>query len=269
MLTNYHTHSTFCDGKSTPEETVKAAIARGFHAIGFSGHGYTDYDPRYCMKDTDGYRLEILRLRELYKKEIEIYLGVEEDSHFLQKREDFDYIIGSCHYIESRNGLFPFDSNYETYFLGALAELDDDPIRLATVYYNHFCTYILSRRPDVIGHFDLPTKFDEKYINRFLLSPTYWSIAEKATRTALQSGSFFEVNTGLMARGFRTMPCPHERLLHLICKGGGEVVLSADAHATNTLDFAFEETRARLYDIGFRHTRVLYGGEWRRDPLTI
>ena len=59
MLTNYHTHTTYCDGNNTPEEVVKAAIDMGFDAIGFSGHGYTDYDLSYCMKDTQKYLAEI------------------------------------------------------------------------------------------------------------------------------------------------------------------------------------------------------------------
>ena len=44
MLTNYHTHTTFCDGKSTVEEIVLSALAKGFDAIGFSGHGFTTFD---------------------------------------------------------------------------------------------------------------------------------------------------------------------------------------------------------------------------------
>ena len=35
---NYHTHTTFCDGKSTPEEIVLEAIRLGMDTIGFSGH---------------------------------------------------------------------------------------------------------------------------------------------------------------------------------------------------------------------------------------
>lgn len=53
MLANFHTHSTFCDGKNTPEEIVLAALEKGFVSIGFSSHGYTPYDLRYCMKDTE------------------------------------------------------------------------------------------------------------------------------------------------------------------------------------------------------------------------
>ena len=35
---NYHTHTTYCDGKSTPEEIVLEAIRFGMDTIGFSGH---------------------------------------------------------------------------------------------------------------------------------------------------------------------------------------------------------------------------------------
>ena len=35
-LQNLHQHSTFCDGKNTPEEIVLAAIDKGFDVIGFN-----------------------------------------------------------------------------------------------------------------------------------------------------------------------------------------------------------------------------------------
>ena len=65
MLTNFHTHTTFCDGQNTPEEMVLAAIEKGFSALGFSGHGYTTFDTSYCITDTDGYCREIKRLQAL------------------------------------------------------------------------------------------------------------------------------------------------------------------------------------------------------------
>ena len=80
MLSNLHTHTTYCDGKSTAEETVRFAIDAGFKSLGFSGHGYTPSDLRYCMKDVDGYIAEITALKEKYRDKIEIYLGTEEDS---------------------------------------------------------------------------------------------------------------------------------------------------------------------------------------------
>ena len=76
MLANYHTHTSFCDGKNTPEEIVLYAIEKGCSSIGFSSHGYTPFDLRYCMKDTCGYITEINRLKDKYKKWIPYELGV-------------------------------------------------------------------------------------------------------------------------------------------------------------------------------------------------
>ena len=44
MKTNYHTHTTWCDGKDTPEAVVVAAIEKGFYAIGFSSHAMLPED---------------------------------------------------------------------------------------------------------------------------------------------------------------------------------------------------------------------------------
>ena len=49
ILQDLHTHTTYCDGKNTPEEMVKAAIEKGLVRIGFSGHCYTFFDEKYCM----------------------------------------------------------------------------------------------------------------------------------------------------------------------------------------------------------------------------
>ena len=38
MKANYHTHTTWCDGKDSPRAVIESAIAKGFDAIGFSSH---------------------------------------------------------------------------------------------------------------------------------------------------------------------------------------------------------------------------------------
>lgn len=43
-LKNFHTHTTYCDGKNTAEEMILAAINQGFTALGFSGHSHTSID---------------------------------------------------------------------------------------------------------------------------------------------------------------------------------------------------------------------------------
>lgn len=263
---SYHVHSTFSDGANTPEEIVQAAIAQGMLAIGFSDHGYTDYDLRYCMKDTEGYRAEILRLKEVYKNEIQIYLGIEEDAFQPLDRSQFDYIIGSSHYLCKDKQYYPIDSSYD-YFKECLKVVEYDVVAMAEQYYGAFCTYIKDRKPDVIGHFDLITKFDELDASLFLENRKYCDVAEKYVTLAAQSGSIFEVNTGAIARGLRTTPYPSEQLLYTLRKADAKLILSSDSHSKETLTFQFDETRKYLRDIGFVHAYALFNNEWQRYKL--
>ena len=76
-----HTHTTFCDGASTPEETVRAALTLGFVSLGFSGHGAAAYDDAAMTPAAEvQYRREILRLRAAYAGQLELLLGQEHDA---------------------------------------------------------------------------------------------------------------------------------------------------------------------------------------------
>ncbi len=266
ILSNIHTHTTFCDGKNTPEEIVLYAIDHGFDSVGFSGHVYTPLDLRYCMKDTEGYIKAVNDLRGRYKDKIGIFLGIEEDAYAACDRSRFDYIIGSCHYLKVGDEYLPIDSSLEK-FKVCLEAMNGDTLLLAENYYSAFCDYLLRRRPDVIGHFDLITKFDEKDGLRFLGDRRYFDIAKKYINIALQSGAIFEVNTGAISRGYRTSPYPHEELLYEIKKADGRVTLSSDSHRADTLDFFFDEARAILKDIGFCEVQVLVDGGFVGDKI--
>ena len=97
---NYHTHTLYCDGGNTPEEMVEAAISLGFTSLGFSGHQYSPQDAHYAMDDQkeELYRKEIISLREKYREDINIYLGIERD-YCCQCTEGFQYVIGSTHHV--------------------------------------------------------------------------------------------------------------------------------------------------------------------------
>lgn len=266
MTSNLHTHCTFCDGKNSPEEVVLSALEKNFCSIGFSSHSYTSFDLRYCMKDTEGYIAEITRLKEKYKGEIEIYLGVEEDAHELCDRSRFDYIIGSSHYAVKDGRYTPIDSSRD-YFNSCLEAWNNDALAFAEDYFSFFCDYIEKRRPDVIGHYDLITKFDEKHPPLFLGNPEYHAITKRFTEKIADLDCIFELNTGAISRGFRTTPYPYVDLLHLIKKRGGRLTLSSDSHDKETLDYGFDDAKALLRDVGFTQTFVLYHGEFVSVPL--
>ena len=266
MLSNLHTHTLFCDGKSSAEEVVLSAIKKGFSSIGFSGHGYTNFDLTYCMKDMDAYIKEILRLKEKYKKDIQIYLGIEEDAFSPVDRTPFDYILGSSHYLHIGDNYYPVDSGYEG-LKKCIDMFDGDIIKLADSYYSNFCEYIKNHKPDIIGHFDLITKFDELDESLFFANDEYNKLAEKYIAIAAQSGCMFEVNTGAISRGVRTTPYPKDNLLRILKKQRAKIVLNSDSHHADTLDFAFDEAKLLLKDIGFEYTYILYNNEFKKDLL--
>ncbi|MBO5223676.1 MAG: histidinol-phosphatase HisJ family protein [Clostridia bacterium] len=266
MLADFHIHSTFCDGKNTPEEMVIRAIESGLCSMGFSSHAYTNHDLHCCVKDVDGYITEIKRLKQKYAHKIQIYLGTEEDRTAFVERDKYDYIIGSNHYATVKNKHYPIDSNY-SYFTSALKLFNDDELKLAEHYFSTLCEYIQRRKPDIIGHFDVISKFDEKEQCRFLHNEKYWEIAEYYTRIALNTGCIFEVNTGYINRGWRSSPCPDFRLLGIIAKEKGKIVLSSDSHNITHLAGHFDEMKHKLKDIGFKHTYALFDNKWTKFEI--
>ena len=235
-------------------------------SIGFSSHGYTDFDLRYCMQDTEGYIAEIRRLKEKYRGKIQIYLGVEEDITSLVDHSQFDYVIGSSHYLAWDGRYYPFESNYD-YFKNCLDLFQNDVVEMAENYYQNFCSYLAHRRPDIIGHFDVITKFDE--IGEPLCSENaqYNKLAEKSILRALESNCIFEVNTGSIARGLRTTVCPNENLLRILKNRDAKIILSSDSHSVDTLTFGFAETKKYLRDLGFRYAYAILDNEFVKYEL--
>ena len=263
MIPNYHTHTSFCDGKDTPEEIVLYAIEKGCSSIGFSGHGYTPFDLRYCMQDTHGYIREVSRLKDKYGGKIEIYCGAEEDAFSPVNRESFDYIIGSSHYFNINNNYYPIDSGCD-YFNKCLEAFDYDVVKLSEIYYGTFVSYIKERKPDIVGHFDVITKFDEIDKQRFLNNSHYLEIAQKYIKTAAQADVIFEVNSGAMSRGFRKTPYLGESLLHVLKTQGSKVMLSSDCHSVETINYYFDEMEYILRGIGFNCVYELSRGEFKK-----
>lgn len=265
MLANLHTHTCLCDGKDTPEEMVQQAITMGFDSLGFSGHVPTPFRMDYCIQDIDVYIAEINRLKEKYKKDIQIYLGVEEDAFALIDRSKFEYIIGSYHFIKKDGIYYTIDITPEEF--EQCVTVCGDPLSFAETYYKGLCDYVLTRKPDVIGHFDLVTKYDEKYTNYFLSDKAYFDIAKKYVNEAVKSDCIFEINTGAIAKGYRTMPYPHEALLYELKKADAKITINSDCHNKFKLDCYFDESKKMLKDIGFKHIYVLYNGDFTKVGL--
>lgn len=229
---NLHTHTCYCDGKDTPEEMVQQAIEMGMTALGFSGHEYAPQDTDFCMskEDTKAYIAEVLRLKEAYKDQIDIYLGIERDYFGEIDDYPYDYVIGSLHYVEKDGVLMTVDytpevmeENVEKYFGGNYRAYVER-------YYQLVADVVEKTGATIVGHFDLITKFNED--NRYFDEGADWykDAALRALHKVAKSNPIFEINTGAMARGYRTKPYPAAFILEEIKRMGCSTILSSDCH---------------------------------------
>ncbi len=252
---NLHTHTTFCDGKNTAEEMVISAIESGFDLIGFSGHSYTPFDESYCMSldDTVKYQNEISRLAEKYKSQIDILCGIEQDYYSNQPTTQYDYVIGSVHafYKEEFDRYFYVDYDAESMLKDIEEFYGGDSLAFAEDYFERVSHVYEQTKCNIIGHFDLLTKFNEKFPMFDESHPRYVSAVDKALARLLPTGAIFEINTGAMSKGYRTVPYPSEDILRKIRLGGGKIIISSDSHACGTLDFAFNDAISLAKSCGF------------------
>ncbi|MCL2163643.1 MAG: histidinol-phosphatase [Oscillospiraceae bacterium] len=258
-LCNFHTHTSYCDGKLTPEEMVEAAIARGCVALGFSGHSYTPFDLEYCMtrEEIRMYIDEVNRLKEKYAGVIEIYLGIEQDYMSDDKPVGYDFVIGSAHYLSKDGEVFTIDAGIDDQRSVVDKYYGGDYYALAEDYFAVAANIATTFNVDIIGHFDLIAKYN---INNSLFDethPRYVTAALSAMERLLENCKLFEVNTGAMYKVGRSQPYPPFFLLEELQKRGGEVILSSDSHDAQSICFAFREMEERLKECGFRYVKRL------------
>lgn len=242
LLQDFHIHSTYCDGKSTLEQTVKTAISRGIKRIGFSGHSYTPFDTGYCMspEDTAAYVKEVKKLKEKYASDIHILCGIELDVFSDTDLSPFDYVIGSAHYIKKDGEYIPVDLSAEALNNAVTTHFNGDVYGLTEAYYETV-SLLADKKIDIIGHFDLITKFNRGYVMFDETAPRYISAATKALDKLLPLQVPFEINTGVIVRGYKDVPYPAEHLLDIITAAGGTFLLGSDSHRSDMLCFEFEK----------------------------
>lgn len=247
-LPSYHTHTEFCDGKSTAEELILAAIERGMSEIGFSGHSHTVGQESWCMSEsgTERYRDTLSALREKYKRQIKVYIGVEQDILSTEPTEPYDYVIGSVHGLIKACGLLDVDSNPEHIKEAVELYYGGDPYLYVEEYFSVASQLYLRTGCDIIGHFDVVTKFIEREPLFSTAHPRYIAARDAALERLFMSPALFEINTGAISRGYRAAPYPEMAVIERIAELGKPFVLSSDAHSTDTLDFGIADVRREL-----------------------
>ena len=275
-FTNYHTHTSFCDGKGEPEDYVLEAIKCGLKAIGFSSHAPLPYKNNWTLQENrvDEYCNIIQSLKVKYQRLIQIYLGLEIDyiSEFagngFSKFEELnlDYTIGSVHIGGERiAGEFTYIHASEEDFLKILDNCFNGNVqKFVCSYFQTVRDMVRSIKPNIIGHLDLIKKFnsEDKYFSE---NQEWYKIEVLNTLEVIAKHSaILEVNT---SQGVIKEFYPSTWILKEARKLSIPVMINSDAHSLKAMDAKFPEAIQALKKAGYTAQKILLDQTWRNIEL--
>jgi histidinol-phosphatase (PHP family) len=278
MLTDYHIHLRSDDPEASAAEYFSSANVeryrevaseRGIAELGVSEHVYRfrqalevwqhPFWVKYAKDDLDEYCAFV-------REETDLRLGIEADfvpggedrmANVLEAR-DFDYVIGSVHFL--REGAVDMD-DYSVWDSGPTR-----PRSAEEVWRRYFQTIGESARSglfDVIGHPDLV-----KYWGDGARTPDgdlrrYYELAIDGIA---ESGAAVEVSTaGLRKPAGELYPAP--AFLQMALDAGARVALSSDAHRPQDVGADYEQALAVLEQLGVRELCVFDRRSCRALPI--
>ena len=258
---NLHTHSQYDDGKDAIDEIVQKAQERGFTILGFSGHGYyAKDDSSMTPEKTKQYIQDVRQAQQQAPNGLKIYLGIEEDSMApIENVEDFDYVIGSVHYLEHNGKIYPIDYSQEQFDEMLKEGYQNDINALAKDYYLAIERQAQNPNIQIIGHLDLIAKYNEDQSYYCFDDPKILSYAKVAIEQLVKAGKIFEMNSGAMARGYRNSPYPSIELLKLIYEANGKILINTDCHHKEYLDYGMQICLDLAKQIGFKTLEMFNG----------
>ncbi|MFC4775695.1 histidinol-phosphatase HisJ [Paenibacillus sp. GCM10023252] len=251
MLIDYHTHHARCGHASgSLEDYVKRGIEIGLKQLGLSDHmpllhvDPASYYPEMAMPmdELPRYVEECLHLREQYKDQIDIRIGLEGD--YIEGHEEaieriieaypWDYVIGSVHFL----GTWDVTDFRQTH------EWDGrDRMAVYEQYYDAVQKAAATGFYSYIGHIDV--------IKRFGYAPDgdVTHLENAALEAVKRHGMAIELN----ASGLRTPAAemfPSRRMIEYARDLSIPITIGSDAHLPERLGQYLDEARSLLSDVG-------------------
>lgn len=249
-LSDYHVHTPLCHhAKGWPVDFAQRAVELGLGELGFADHNPmpTAFDQwRMDLEDLPRY-LEAVEEARAQFPQLNIKLGLECD--FLAGREgwveelakeaDWDFFIGSVHYLPS--GLAVDDPQSLSRFRGT---------DITEIWANYWKTYeqaIRSGLFDFVAHPDLPKKFGfrpEGDLRRYY-EPVIAALAE--------TGTPFEINTSGLRKKCNEL-YPAADFLSLAAEAGVALLINSDSHDPAELCAGYRQAVSAAWKAGFKET---------------
>jgi len=274
MLTDYHLHLRTDDSEASAEEHFSQANVeryravaedRGISELGVSEHVYRftqalevwrhPFWEQYAHDDLDSYC-------GFVREQTDLRLGIEADfvpgsedrmANLLDAR-DFDYVIGSVHFM--RDGAVDMD-DYSVWDSGRSAD------EIWRRYFQTIGEAAASGLFDVLAHPDLVKVWGGERPRPEGDLRRYYELAMEGIA---ESGIAVEVSTaGLRKRVAELYPAP--AFLSMALEAGAPVALSSDAHRPEDVGADYDRALELLDELGVRELSVFERRVRRMEPI--
>jgi len=278
MKNNYHTHSTFCDGKEPLDAFVKKAVELQYTQLGFSSHAPVPFENDFGIREEviPEYVGTINALQQQYT-EIQLFRGLECDFipgmtkpfSFYHDTFHLDYIIGGVHLVRAPNSdniWFIDGSKREIYDNGLLNFFAGDIRKAVTAFWEQTYEMIETQSFDVIAHFD---KIKMHNQNRFFTEDEDWyrKLADHSVELIHQKHLIVEVNTRGIYKGRCPDYYPSDYLLQQVAQLQIPVIVSTDAHKSEELPWGRDEAVLHLKNLGIKYLMYIHNHQWEEYPI--
>jgi histidinol-phosphatase (PHP family) len=277
---NFHSHCTFCDGRSEAESFVKAAIKEDFRAYGFSSHSPLPFETFWNMsaKDMPAYLDEIKRLKTVYSDDIEIYTGLEID--YLNESYNasipyfrelpLDYRIGSIHFMPwqlplTEENMICIDGAYESFELSVNKHYEGDIKKVIAQYFETSMKMVAKGGFDIVGHVDKLYMNANRHPDFNMEADWYRKPFLELLDLIAEKNIIIEINTKNKIKKGQTYP--HINYYKELYHRQIPIIVNSDAHYTDLIYSGIEDTVSLLKESGFRSTRELVKGKWQEVEL--
>jgi histidinol-phosphatase (PHP family) len=274
MLTDYHVHLREDGDREPPERGaftaenvdryLAAAGEAGIEEIGCSEHVYRftqalelwrhPFWEEQARDDLDAY-CEFVRTTPLrLGLEVDFVPGAEDRTANLLAGRDFDYVIGSVHFVGDRA---VDDEDWDIW------GEQGDPDFVWRRYFETLGEAARSGLFDILAHPDLVKMWGRarpqpQRDQRFYYEPAVEAIAE--------TGVTVEVSTaGLRKPAGEIYPAPE--LAAMCVDAGAAFALSSDAHSPSHIGHAYEDAVSAMRSWGIEEIAVFEHRERRLEPL--
>lgn len=265
-LEDYHTHSELCHhAVGTIEDYIKKALDLNLNTIGICDHfpyeflnnieriPYEEY--AMSIDEIEDYLTTGEILREKFKNQINIRVGFEVDffenqevalnNHLNKIKSRLDYILGSVHILDFQDGkgAWGFDDSrfkkdYKYYGVD----------KVYTQYFKTLRKMLNSEQfdLDILGHFDLPKKFNDFPNDKELI----FNEAMKTLELIKKKGIVMEINTGGLRKDVKEQ-YPSEEIINQMLDLDIQILLGSDAHKPYQIAWEFQKMIKLLKKAGY------------------